>query len=37
MQGNPRLVMGLATGNTMEPVYARLVQMHDEEGLDFSA
>ena len=28
--------MGLATGNTMEAVYARLVQMHKEEGLDFS-
>ena len=28
MLGNPRLVMGLATGNTMESVYARLVQMH---------
>ena len=25
MRGNPRLVMGLATGNTMESVYARLV------------
>lgn len=36
MRGNPRLVMGLATGNTMESVYARLVQMHREERLDFS-
>jgi glucosamine-6-phosphate deaminase len=36
MQNNPRLVMGLASGNTMESVYARLVQMHREEGLDFS-
>ena len=36
MRGNPRLVMGLATGNTMESVYARLVQMHTESGLDFS-
>ena len=34
---NPRTVMGLASGNTMEAVYARLVQMHREEGLDFSA
>jgi glucosamine-6-phosphate deaminase len=33
---NPRLVLGLATGNTMEAVYARLVQMHHEEKLDFS-
>jgi glucosamine-6-phosphate deaminase len=34
---NPRLVMGLASGNTMESVYARLAQLHREEGLDFSA
>jgi len=37
MRSNPHLVMGLATGNTMEAVYARLVQMYREEGLDFSA
>src|SRR5271170_5729795 len=37
LQNNPRLVMGLATGRTMESVYARLVQMHREAGLDFSA
>ena len=37
MRSNPQLVMGLATGNTMESVYARLVQLHSEEGLDFSA
>lgn len=37
MRGNPQLVMGLATGNTMEVVYARLVQMHVAAGLDFSA
>jgi glucosamine-6-phosphate deaminase len=37
VQDNPRLVMGLATGRTMEAVYARLVRMHREEGLDFSA
>ena len=36
LRANPRLVMGLATGRTMESVYARLVQMHREEGLDFS-
>ena len=34
---NPRLVMGLATGRTMESVYSQLVQMHRQEGLDFSA
>jgi glucosamine-6-phosphate deaminase len=36
IRSNPRLVLGLATGNTMESVYARLVQLHGEEGLDFS-
>lgn len=37
LRKNPRLVMGLATGRTMESVYARLVEMHRKEGLDFSA
>ena len=37
LRKNPRLVLGLASGNTMESVYARLVQMHNEEALDFSA
>jgi len=37
LRKNPRLVLGLASGNTMESVYARLAQMHSEEGLDFSA
>jgi len=32
----PHLVLGLATGRTMESVYAKLVQLHCEEGLDFS-
>ncbi len=32
----PRLVMGLATGRTMEAVYRRLVAMHRDERLDFS-
>jgi len=36
LRSNPRLVLGLATGCTMESVYARLVGMHREEGLDFS-
>ncbi|HVU08528.1 MAG TPA: glucosamine-6-phosphate deaminase [Verrucomicrobiae bacterium] len=36
LRDNPRLAMGLATGRTMESVYGRLVQMHREEGLDFS-
>jgi glucosamine-6-phosphate deaminase len=29
-------VLGLATGSTMEPVYAELIRMHQEEQLDFS-
>lgn len=32
----PRAVLGLATGATPEGVYAELVRMHREEGLDFS-
>ncbi len=32
----PDLVLGLATGKTMETVYEALVQMHQENGLDFS-
>jgi len=37
VQSRPRPVLGLATGRTMEPVYAQLVRMHRSEGLDFSA
>jgi len=33
---NPRTVLGLATGSTMEAVYRHLVRMHREEKLDFS-
>ena len=33
---NPHLVLGLATGRTMEAVYALLAEMHANEGLDFS-
>lgn len=33
---NPRAVLGLATGSTMEAVYQHLVQMHRAAGLDFS-
>lgn len=36
VRSRPRLVLGLATGRTMEPVYARLVRLHHEENLDFS-
>lgn len=36
LRANPHLVLGLATGRTMEAVYGRLVRMHCEEGLDFS-
>jgi glucosamine-6-phosphate deaminase len=33
---NPRLVLGMATGSTMEAVYSILVRMHRESNLDFS-
>jgi glucosamine-6-phosphate deaminase len=36
LRANPQLVLGLATGRTMESVYAKLVRMHREAGLDFS-
>jgi glucosamine-6-phosphate deaminase len=36
MRAKPDLVLGLATGRTMERVYNRLVAKHQEEGLDFS-
>ena len=36
LRAKPDLVLGLATGATMQPVYAELVRMHKEEGLDFS-
>jgi glucosamine-6-phosphate deaminase len=36
LRAKPQLVLGLATGRTMERLYAQLVQMHREEGLDFS-
>lgn len=32
----PTLVLGLATGNTMEPLYAKLAEMHKKDKLDFS-
>lgn len=36
LRARPKLVLGLATGCTVEPVYARLARMHREEALDFS-
>ncbi len=36
LRANPHLVLGLATGKTMERVYRHLVRMHQESGLDFS-
>ena len=36
IRGKPHSVLGLATGRTMERLYARLVRLHREEGLDFS-
>ena len=36
LRANPHLVLGLATGSTMECVYRHLVRMHKTEKLDFS-
>jgi glucosamine-6-phosphate deaminase len=36
VRAKPELVLGLATGRTMERVYNRLVARHEKEGLDFS-
>jgi glucosamine-6-phosphate deaminase len=36
LRRNPKLVLGLATGRTMEMVYLHLARIHREEGLDFS-
>ena len=36
LRANPSLVLGLATGRTMESLYAKLVRLHHEEKLDFS-
>ena len=36
LHANPHLVLGLATGKTMELVYGHLVRLHQDEHLDFS-
>jgi len=36
LAAQPELVLGLASGRTMEPVYDELVRMHREEALDFA-
>jgi len=36
LRATPELVLGLATGRTMEDVYAHLAGLHRREGLDFS-
>jgi len=36
IRAKPNLVLGLATGRTMERLYARLAQMHADEGLSFA-
>lgn len=36
LRANPHLVLGLATGRTMEIVYRELVRLHEQEQLDFS-
>jgi glucosamine-6-phosphate deaminase len=36
LRAKPNLVLGCATGRTMESIYGILVQLHQGEGLDFS-
>ena len=36
LKSNPETVFGLATGRTMEPLYAELCSIYKAEGLDFS-
>jgi len=36
LRANPHLVLGLATGKTMERVYRQLVRIHKDQNLDFS-
>lgn len=36
LKAKPSLVLGLATGRTMESVYKELIRLHKEEDLDFS-
>ena len=36
LRANPHLVLGLATGQTMECLYRHLVRLHQTENLDFS-
>ena len=36
LRARPELVLGLATGRTMERVYRALVRMHAEQALDFA-
>jgi glucosamine-6-phosphate deaminase len=36
IRSKPDCVLGLATGNTPKPMYAELVRMHKQDGLDFS-
>src|SRR5579859_5727976 len=36
LRANPHLVLGLATGATMERVYRQLVVLHQQQHLDFS-
>jgi glucosamine-6-phosphate deaminase len=36
LRANPHMILGLATGGTMESVYRHLARMHREEKLDFS-
>ncbi len=35
IRSNPRCVLGLAAGRTMDPVYSKLVESHKREGVSF--
>ena len=36
LQQKPALILGLATGRTMEQVYQHLIRLHQQQGLDFA-
>ena len=36
LRAEPDIVLGLATGRTMQPVYAELVRLHRQQALDFA-
>ena len=36
VRAHPKAVVGLCTGETPKPIYAKLIRLHRDEGLDFS-